>query len=301
MASLSAEQLVTVGPIPLTSPDGTPNSPSQLLKLLFASMESKLNFHLCKRYRSNTVATKKDEGFAALPPSMGRDDFAFPETARWCLGALKNLLRPSKLSPLNIIDDRISLADTLPTNDEEDGALLNDLGFVTHNMDASAIAAHAILDTGILPLLLRLLNNHEEHRDSALNSCAKNKILYNWQSNSAQDSALYTLMHMSSVPQVRKELRENYGCIEVLTNILTYGKKVIGERLLMSKDDKELESLSHLRLQCLKTVSMHLSVILTHGTVLAFSSLALSSLTLTFLATGSELPHPELRKYCFQT
>jgi hypothetical protein len=294
LASLSAEQLVTVGPIPLTSPDGTPNSPSQLLKLLFASMESKLNFHFCKRYRSNTVAPKKDEWFAALPPSMGRDDFAFPETARWCLGALKNLLRPSKLSPSHVTD-------TQPTNDKEDGALLKDLGFVTPTMDASAIAAHAILDTGILPLLLRLLNNNEEHRDSALNSCAKNKILYNWQSNSAQDSALYTLMHMSSVPQVRKELRENYGCIEVLTNILTYGKKVIGERLLMSKDDEELESLSHLRLQCLKAVSIHSSVILTHGTVLAFSSLALSSLTVTFLATGSELPHPEPRKYCFQT
>ncbi len=260
MASLTAEQLATVGPIPLTSPDGAPNSPSQLLSLLFASMESKLKFHLNKGCRSNTVATKKDEGLAALPPSMGRDDFAFPEMARWCLGALKNLLRPSKLSPSNVICGRISSADTLPTNDEE---------VVTHNnMDASAIAAHAILDAGILPILLRLLNNNEGHR-------AKNEILYNWQSNSAQDSALYTLMHMSSVPQVRKELRENYGCIEVLTNILTYGKKVIGERLLTSKDDKELESLSQLRLQCLKAVSIHSSVIVTHGTVSTYSSLVL--------------------------
>lgn len=233
-------------------------------------MESKLNFQFKK----------------ALPPSLGSDDAAFPETARWCLGALKNLMRPSKLSPSNFIGDRISLSDTLPTNDEEDGTLLKDLGFVTHNMDASAIAAHAILDASILPFLLRLLGQNQTRTE--------NDILYNWQSNSAQDSALYVLMHMSSVPQVRKELRENDECVAVLSNILTYGKKVIGERLLKSKDDEELESLSQLRLQCLKAVSTYSSIVSNRGTVLIYSLVELFLSDIANLATGSELPHSVL-------
>jgi hypothetical protein len=227
--------------------------------LLFSLMENKLNIRLKIVCRTNT-ATTEEEGLATL---MGSDNCAFPETARWCLAALKNLLRPSKVSPSNVIGDRISLTDTLPTNDEEDGTLLKDLGFMTHNMDASAIAAHTIIDAGILPFLLRFLTHNDTHCNTEVVSCVENDISYNWQSNSAQDSALYILMHMSSVPQVRKELREDYGCVEVLTNILTYGKKAIGDRLLKSKDDEELESLSQLRLQCLKAVSPHSSMSLT--------------------------------------
>lgn len=229
-----------------------------------------MNIRYKNRCRVNYItATLKDEGDVILPPSLESDGFAFPETARWCLGALKNLLRPSKLAPSNGIGDRISLADTLPTNDEDDGILLKDLGFVTHNMDASAIATHAILDAGILPFLLSLLQHNEIHHGSAL----ENDIWYNWQSNSVQDSALYILMHMSSAPQTRKELRENYECVDVLSNIVVYGKKVIGERLLKSKDDEELESLSQLRLQCLKAVSTHSSNVFALDTVVAISPL----------------------------
>ena len=230
-----------------------------------------MNIRYKNRFREHDItATTKDEGNAILPPSLEREGFAFPETVRWCLGALKNLLRPSKLAPSNGIGDRISLVDTLPTNDEDDGILLKDLGFVTHNMDASAIATHAILDAGILPFFLSLLQHNETcHHDSALMS--ENDIWYNWQSNSVQDSALYILMHMSSVPQVRKELRENYECVDVLSNIVNYGKKVIGERLLKSKDDEELESLSQLRLQCLKAVSTHSSNVFAFDTDAAIS------------------------------
>ena len=233
-----------------------------------------MNIRYKNRCRVNYItATLKDEGDVILPPSLESDGFAFPETARWCLGALKNLLRPSKLAPSNGIGDRISLADTLPTNDEDDEILLKDLGFVTHNMDASAIATHAILDAGILPFLLSVLQHNEPHHDSTLIS--ENDIWHNWQSNSVQNSALYILMHISSVPQVRKELRENYECIDVLSNILAYGKKVIGERLLKSKDDEELESLSQLRLQCLKAVSTHSSDVFAMGKVVAISYLEL--------------------------
>ena len=233
-------------------------------------MESNLNIRYKNRCRVNYItATLKDEGDVILPPSLESDGFAFPETARWCLGALKNLLRPSKLAPSNGIGDRISLTDTLPTDDEDDGISLKDLGFVIHNMDASAIATHAILDAGILPFLLSLLQHNEIHHDSA----SENDIWYNWQSNSVHDSALYILMHMSSVPQTRKELRENYECVDVLSNIVVYGKQVIGERLLKSKDDEELESLSQLRLQCLKAVSTHSSNVFAIATVVVISSL----------------------------
>lgn len=149
--------------------------------------------------------------------------YPFAETARWCLGALKNLTRPSKLAPSSSITCKGS------------------------NTSSSVLASQAILEAGILPLLLRILNS--KRYDST-------GTIYSWETNSAQDAALYTFLHMTSVHQNRQVLMgddDNYGCVEVLTSILRYGKVVIGERSLVKDDDGK--SLCQLNLQCMKAVS----------------------------------------------
>ena len=194
LASLTEEQLATLGPISLNSPEGAAYTPHKLLSILFSSLESKLGIEY-----QNT--------------SLYGNDCPFIETAKWCLSALKNLTRPGSKSN-----------------------------------DASEAASQAILDAGILPLLLRILKHKEDI--SATSADSAGKFLYNWQSNSAQDAALYTLMHMSCVPQVRRALREDYdGCVEeVLVSILNYGES-INSKLL--KPELELGQIS---LQCLKAV-----------------------------------------------
>jgi len=237
LASLTTEQLSTLGPIPLTSPEGTPHTPRKLLSLVFSLLETKLGIRYQRNGNAASFANEEDD----LPPlSLGSDDCPFPETARWCLSALKNLTRPGKLSPSHV--------DAAHNNSEEMGLLTN--------KDASAVAAYAILDAGILPLLLRILK-HKESGTAESNGLSTDRgAYYSWQSNTAQDAALYTLMHMASVPQVRRVMREDYrGCVEVLVSILNYGK-VIGERLknaaISGGGEDGDEELGQTSLQCLK-------------------------------------------------
>mmetsp|Transcript_2329 Transcript_2329/g.5088 ORF Transcript_2329/g.5088 Transcript_2329/m.5088 type:complete len:1009 (-) Transcript_2329:214-3240(-) len=236
LASLTTEQLSTLGPIPLTSPEGIPHTPRKLLSLLFSLLERKLGI----RYQRNGNTSPANEEDDLPPLSLGSDDCPFPETARWCLSALKNLTRPGKLSSSNL--------EAAENNSEE-------MGFLT-NKDASAVAAHAILDAGIMPLLLRILK-HKESETAESNGLGTNRgAYYSWQSNTAQDAALYTLMHMASVPQMRRVLREDYrGCVDVLVSILNYGK-VIGERFknaaISGGGEEGDEELGRTSLQCLK-------------------------------------------------
>ncbi|KAL7541515.1 hypothetical protein ACHAXR_012564 [Thalassiosira sp. AJA248-18] len=261
LASLTTEQLNNLGPIPLTSSeeDGSiPYNPRKLLSTLFSMLGTKLGIRYRKKSSTTTTlfvgvseeddASTNNDYELPLLALENEDDCPFPETARWCLGALKNLTRPEKLSRTSCI-----LGDTASNMDEEEVA-----GVTATTTDASAIATQAILDANILPLLLRILKNKQESKTTS--GC-----YYNWTSNSAQDAALYTLMHMTSVPQVRRVLREEYGdCVDVLVSILNYGK-VIDERLLKhvmapiknssnGDDDKEkgCVELGQSSLQCLK-------------------------------------------------
>lgn len=153
-----------------------------------------------------------------MPPLLLNDEYPFFETARWCLGALKNLTRPMKLSSSSI-------------------------GIGNEEQQKDAVATRAILDAGILPLLLRILKS-KGYDDTG--------TMHSWHPNSVQDAALYILLHMTSVPQVRKLLRVDYECVDVLRSVLQYGKVVIGEKSLVKDDDDE--SLRLLSLQCLKAV-----------------------------------------------
>eukprot|EP00978_Attheya_sp_CCMP212_P007561 scaffold17461_cov53-Attheya_sp.AAC.10 len=153
----------------------------------------------------------------------------YPETARWCLCALKNLTRPSR----------------------------------------DALSAHALMDTGIVPLLLRIITvggyipgtqqHHQQHSSSpttrhystgsnsnpsdppssthakptalvttgllddeipsAMNSPAS------WDSNSMHDAALFTILNMSVIPAARQYLRDE-DAVHILSLIADYRKPI---------------------------------------------------------------------------
>mmetsp|Transcript_41622 Transcript_41622/g.88689 ORF Transcript_41622/g.88689 Transcript_41622/m.88689 type:complete len:1018 (+) Transcript_41622:150-3203(+) len=254
LASLTTTQLSTLGPIPLASPEGTPHTPRKLLSLLFSLLESKLGI----RYRRNgNAASPANEEEDAPSLSLGGDDCPFPETARWCLSALKNLTRPGKLSPssVGVANDKAGTVATAENNNDEELNLSEEIGLLA-NRDASAVAAHAILDAGILPLLLRILKHKVNGAAESIEDTMGGVSFYSWQSNTAQDAALYTLMHMASVPQIRRTLREDFGgCVEALVSILNYGK-VISEKLenaaISGGGNEEDEEMGRTSLQCLK-------------------------------------------------
>ncbi len=245
LSSLTADQLATIGPIPLASEDGVPHSPRGLLSLLLSLLEEKLNI----RYRDHggmtiSAATSKDSRDGVGHESTDRP---FSETSRWCLGALKNLTRPGKFAPSKIVvgDECIALS-------SENGTEQPPLATLVANGDTSAVAARAILDAGILPVLLRVLW-YVDDDDGA-----------RYLPNTPFDQALSALMHLASVPQVRGALREDYGCVGVLTDIVVRGKETMGDVLLKSKDDTEVESMRQLCLQCLKAVSFTHTKIKSH-------------------------------------
>ena len=234
---------------------------------------------------------------ATSPLSFGDgDDEAdrpFPETARWCLGALKNLARPGKLAPSSIAGEEPERIIAPPTSggenrDEEEDDLLG--GLATHNGDTSAVAAHAVLDAGILPVLLRVLGDR-----GGCGGPGGGGDHARYSPNSTFDQALYALMHVASVPQVRRALREDYGCVGVLADILVRGNEVIGDMRLRSKDDEGVESLRQLSLQCLKAVSFaHRQVDCTVRCSPFFFN-ADFCFSRLLAANGPELFRPELR------
>jgi len=196
----------------MTDDDGAARRPAEL----FATLTSMLS----------------DEASVDLlgPLDVASPDRPFPETARWCMSALKNLTRPGRLAPSRLTDGE--------GQSEED--------------DAAAIASRAILSAGMLPLLVGILRADEkpENEDGKKEEedGKKEEAPYNWQSNTLQDSALYTLLHMSAVPGVRGELMtEQMNCAEVLARIC----EACGRR----EARKDLGDLSQMRLQQLKAVS----------------------------------------------
>lgn len=157
---------------------------------------------------------------ANLPPI--RFDGTLAETARWSLCALKNLSRPDQLAPSSIIEGK------------DDPSL-------------DSLAAYALIDTGVLPLLLRII------RFDITPAGGGSSSNLSWSLNSAQDAALFTLLHLASVPEVRGKLKE-YGCISGLTSIVEYGKanKDLNDLIMGSYDDKDTDNLSNLGLQSMK-------------------------------------------------
>jgi len=132
----------------------------------------------------------------------------YPETARWCLCALKNLTRPAK--------------DT-------------------------AVAARELCRTGIVPLILRIITIakiiSDEYVDYEINSRNSSFLSIDedslgnmetlepqygnlpctWLANSIQDVALFTILHLSAYQSVRNEILQ-MNIIQILSLIVDYPK-----------------------------------------------------------------------------
>lgn len=121
----------------------------------------------------------------------------FPETARWCLCAIKNLTRPSK----------------------------------------DPLAAHAVIDTGIIPLILRIVTINRNGEESAGSSSVTPKASepleenpekvsdsnnpMDWEANSMQDAALFSLLNLSTTHPARHYLKE-VDAVHVLSMIADF-------------------------------------------------------------------------------
>jgi len=257
LSSLTDEQLAALGSIPLASEDGTPHPPRKLLSLL----------------RSALSANRKLDPRAA---PLLLDDRPFAETARWCLCAFKNLTRPGTLSPSYHRDDWNATHERIPGGD--------------------AIAAQAVWDAGVVSSLLRVIRverrtggrrrrgSEEEKEEGGVDryhgaeeetnthththTQAHGNInggnddgesnVPTWSTNSSQDAALYALLHMASVPGMRRAMREECTCVEELVTIVECGKRrreeltkwVTGN--LGGRNEMEVTELGNLSLQCMK-------------------------------------------------
>lgn len=237
--------------------------------------------------RNGNAAPSANAGEDVPPLSLTSEDCLFPETARWCLCALKNLTRPGKLSPSSVARDAAGATDGGGAD------LSEEAGF--HGA-TSVIAAHAIIDAGILPLLLRILRHKEDRVAGPDENNVVDSSFYSWQSNTAQDAALYTLMNMASIPKMRRTLREDHcGCTNVLVNILNYGK-VINDKLkdaaVSGGGGEDNADLGRTSLQCLKAVSSHM---LHHTFCLAICSCeSYDTIDVRYFcaADGAEQPRP---------
>ena len=200
LSSITTEQLSTLGPIPLTSHNGTPHTPHQLLSILRATLTTTF---------PNFIHNNDDYNDISPPLVLSDKESSsspFPETARWCLCALKNLTRSGKLS-------------SSCTNGGDNNMVTGEI-----------VAARAIIDAGLVPILLRVIRVAKKGDtttsdlgyasdpyvgrlpDEICNDEGCGVSLPNlmnvptWTSNSAQDAALYTLMHMTSILSVRDDL-----------------------------------------------------------------------------------------------
>jgi hypothetical protein len=220
LASLSNEQLATLPPIPLTDKDRKTYSPKQLLSILTTNLEH-LGLHPSNRH-------------AHAPPLVF--DGMFAETARWSLCALKNLTRPDKLA-----------RSTSASGDNRD-----------------AMAARSLLDAGVVPLLLRIVRLNvdnvafkQDPQEVGIGD-VETQDTPCWSMNSAQDAALYTLLHLASVPEVRHTLRDEYGCGYELSKIVASGKgnkKLSALIVELDVNDPNADHVAQLGLQCIKAVS----------------------------------------------
>lgn len=147
----------------------------------------------------------------------------FAESARWCLTAIKNLTRPSKVS---------------------------------------SASARALIHSGIAPHILRFITvppsieypagSSNDNSDSdegspmpaepATNTFANAPS--NWNSNSEQDAALFVILNLSAEPSAREYLRE-LGTVALMLTITVYEKKQVFEKY--NVDEKKI-----VEFQCLK-------------------------------------------------
>uniref|UniRef100_A0A7S1FVN5 Protein HGH1 homolog n=1 Tax=Corethron hystrix TaxID=216773 RepID=A0A7S1FVN5_9STRA len=200
-------ELVSPGPIELV------DALAYALRIAAASPEDSATHNIIPVDLSDEEFSPKsllikalDASVASSPPSAAANDGAhqisfdpavqvFPETARWCLCALKNLTRPSR----------------------------------------DTYAASAIIESGIVPLIFRAItvetlmvpsgsgeqagdHNAQMGMDASIIPVTLVNDPKNWDANSLQDAALSTVLNMSMVPAARSYLRQE-NAIQILSLI----------------------------------------------------------------------------------
>ena len=136
------------------------------------------------------------------------NDPQFLETARWCLCALKNLTRPSK----------------------------------------DLLAAHSVMDAGIVPLLLQIVSTSPPNHRSSVRSMNEPRL---WEANSLQDAALFTLLNLATVQPARQYLKEN-DAVHKLSLIADFVNHTRNERNEYEGEEDNRNSQDIEKLQCLK-------------------------------------------------
>mmetsp|Transcript_27195 Transcript_27195/g.39825 ORF Transcript_27195/g.39825 Transcript_27195/m.39825 type:complete len:870 (-) Transcript_27195:277-2886(-) len=209
VASLKLEEYEAFSPLVLSSNDDN-ISPKELLQAFMVQQEQETQLsmeqHPLEDLDSNT-GTKTQQ--------QQSQEQIYPETARWCLSAIKNLTRPT----------------------------------------SSQQACTTLMETGVVPLILKLItvgvvvtappnDGQEEQKEdilprngtrSVFNSPAK------WDSNSMQDAALFVVMNLaSSTSNVREVMREAHA-VDILSRLANVWK----QQQQASKDDT-------MQLQCFK-------------------------------------------------
>lgn len=239
LASLSNEQLAALPPIPLENSDGNVPTPRKLLLVLSSNLQR------MEMFPTNSFKPDASDPLLAL-------DGGFTETARWSLCALKNLTRPDKLASYSFGSN-----------------------YASTDNDGVSAAAYALLDAGVVPLLLRIICLEGTFlRDPKEVGGDNTNSIPDWPLNSAQDAALYTLLHIASVPEIRGTLRDVYDCTSELLKIAECGKSSD-----MLNVDPESDNKLNLGLQSMKAVSIiNLSIwfwlfVLTRFLVFCFSVL----------------------------
>lgn len=206
----------------------TGDSPKELLMALMDEEKrlrpalSDLDYNSGNNFRSREML--------ADPATM-----LYPETARWCLSALKNLTRP---------------------------------------WSKDATAAHSLINSGIVPLIVRFVTvgTHatvaalgeasENDGSSPTNSSDSSPHPSNpeempeftnsptvWDSNSMQDAALFVVLNLCATPSAREYMRE-VDTVNLLSLIPAYRLNEYNENYEQQMDQSKL-----LDFQCLKAVS----------------------------------------------
>ena len=215
LASLSDEQLATLPPIPVENLDDDAPSPRKLLSVLSSNLQ-RMEMFSNDSFKPN-----------ACDPLLTADG-GFAETARWSLCALKNLTRPDKLASYSLRSSHAFL-----------------------DNDGVSVAAHALVNSGVVPLLLRVIRTggtFEQDPTEVGGDKSQINNIPDWPLNSPQDAALYTLLYMASVPETRETLRDEYDCASEMLQLTECGK---------FDDDPESENALNLGLQSMKAVSIH--------------------------------------------
>jgi hypothetical protein len=207
VASLTQKEYELRLPLVENDPEN-PKTPSELLaNLLAEDVRQRLDSPLCMK---DTLARPCKQLFA--------------ETARWCLTAIKNLTRPSK---------------------------------------DSTFAARALIHAGIVPHILRFItipasnlpagNDNNDTPDAGTSERVVpvtdnfRNAPSTWDSNSAQDAALFVILNLAAEPSAREYMRE-MDTVALMSMIIVFDKssEVFGE----SKDTEDEKKI--VELQCIK-------------------------------------------------